>query len=333
MDLKHQNASIEEAARWHARLQANDCSDSERIAFARWVQEESHARAFELAKEVSSQLDALSQDTRLQQLANLALGNPRTSVSNKCRRWAVPVSLAASVVGAVLSFQWLTTREAVQELAYHTVDGEQRTVMLADGSAVHLDVGTSITVRLNQKRRQIRLQAGRAYFEVAHDASRPFTVAASDSLTTALGTRFVVQDLGEKAVITLAEGSVAITDALDATRWSERLVPGEQLSVDAHAATREKHNIDPQLAVSWTYGRHIFRGTRLADAIVEVNRYATRKVRLGDPSLADLEVAGNFIAGDSEQIVAAFAAALPLRVVSAGADEIILFRRYNSRDD
>jgi len=53
-------------------------------------------------------------------------------------------------------------------------------------------------------------------------------------------------------------------------------------------------------------------------------------VRLGDPALADLPVAGNFIAGDSDVVVAAFAAVLPLRVVASGDREIILFRRYDA---
>ena len=64
-------------------------------------------------------------------------------------------------------------------------------------------------------------------------------------------------------------------------------------------------------------------------AIEQVNRYSAKKVRLADPDLADLHVAGNFIAGDSDLIVDALASALPLRVVEGGEKEIILFRRYD----
>jgi len=53
-------------------------------------------------------------------------------------------------------------------------------------------------------------------------------------------------------------------------------------------------------------------------------------VRLGDPDLADLPVDGNFIAGETDRIVSALAAALPVRVAQAGAGEIILFRRYEA---
>jgi transmembrane sensor len=67
----------------------------------------------------------------------------------------------------------------------------------------------------------------------------------------------------------------------------------------------------------------------LDEAIQEINRYAAKKVRLGDPSIADWHLAGSFIAGDSEQIMAAVASVLPVRVVSTGEHELVLFRRYS----
>jgi transmembrane sensor len=73
----------------------------------------------------------------------------------------------------------------------------------------------------------------------------------------------------------------------------------------------------------------VFRATPLAVAVQEINHYAARKVRLGDPQLASLVVGGNFVAGDSESVVAAFAAALPVRVVDGGG-ELILFQRYEA---
>ena len=86
---------------------------------------------------------------------------------------------------------------------------------------------------------------------------------------------------------------------------------------------------DPSIATSWSRGRLQFRDTPLADAVNEINRYATKKVRLGDPSLASLPIGGNFIAGDSDLIVDALAAVLPLRIVNGGDKEIILVRRYD----
>jgi transmembrane sensor len=123
--------------------------------------------------------------------------------------------------------------------------------------------------------------------------------------------------------VVLTEGSVSVTDVAgdshDAAHWEERLAPGEQLSLEGRHNAPIKLSVDTYMATSWSRGRLIFRGTPLAEALEEVNRYATRKLRLADPSLASLPVGGNFIAGDSELILSAFAAALPLRSVDGGA--------------
>jgi len=87
--------------------------------------------------------------------------------------------------------------------------------------------------------------------------------------------------------------------------------------------------VDVNTTMSWTHGRHMFRGTPLQAAIDEVNRYAEKKIRLGDATLATLPVAGNFIIGNSEAIVEAFAAVLPLRAVEIDDREIILFRSFS----
>jgi transmembrane sensor len=253
------------------------------------------------------------------------------------RRWAVPVALAASVALAAIGLHYSlgSGRGATPAIAYSTANGEQRSITLGDGSTVRLDVGSEMLVRMTTERRDIVLLAGRAYFEVAHDAGRPFAVKAAGSRTTALGTRFQVERDRGRVVVTLAEGSVAVDNESSGARgpeWQERLQPGEQLRIGANMEVHSKQRVDPQVAISWTRGRHVFRGTPLAEALDEVNRYAATKVRLGDPSLAGLEVAGSFIAGDSEAIVAAFAAVLPLRSVAAGEKEIILFRRYDAAD-
>jgi transmembrane sensor len=179
---------------------------------------------------------------------------------------------------------------------------------------------------MTPRRRQITLESGRAMFDVAHDRNRPFSVAAATSRTTALGTRFQVQLQDESVVVTLAQGSVAVDNEGSTQVWQEQLHPGEQLEIDVASADRAKHAVDPSVVMSWTRGRLLFRGTRLEDAIEEVNRYSAKKVRLGD---RDLRVGGSFIAGDSEPVVAALAAVLPLRVVDGGDKEIILFRRYD----
>jgi len=338
---------VAEAARWHARLAADDCTELDRAEFERWrARSRRHADAYEAAAALSTQLAQLARsDDRLRAMADeaFALGSDAGSHENshvaaavrpvpgRQRRWMVPASLAAAVLVAlgVVQFSGYLTRKA-PPVTYASSEQTRRDITLADGSLVQLDVDSEISVTFSARERQIVLVNGRALFDVAHDATRPFVVSAGHSHTTALGTHFQVQREGHQVLVTLAEGSVAVTSDAEESRWRETLTPGEQISSTTDGQVHEKRAVDAQVVTSWSRGRLVFRGTPLGEALKEVNRYGNRKVRLGDPDLADLAVGGNFIAGETDLIVSAFAAVLPLRVSEGSAGEIILFRRYTA---
>ena len=73
-----------------------------------------------------------------------------------------------------------------------TATGESRTVTLADGSQVNLSGGSAIGVDITSEERRVRLLSGEAFFDVAHDAARPFTVEAGEARIVVLGTAFDV---------------------------------------------------------------------------------------------------------------------------------------------
>ena len=339
--------TLQEAARRYARLHAADCTQDERDATTEWLAEcPERRRAYEMAERVSAGVSALARDERfghkLRALADEAYATRapqppqqlRETPARSPRRWRAGAGLAASLLVAVLVWQASspTITDSRQSVAYESTGAERRAVKLDDGSTIELDVDSHIAIRMSADRRQIELMSGRALFDVAHDPGRPFSVTAAGSRTTALGTRFQVWRDDANVEVTLAEGSVAIDRgerSFTGEAWSERLRPGEQLSIDTATRRGQRRVVDVNMAMSWSHGRHIFRGTPLHAAIDEVNRYATRKIRLGDASLANLSVAGNFIVGDSEVIVEAFAAVLPLRAVDGGDREIILIRRLS----
>jgi transmembrane sensor len=338
MDLKIEHRTLDEAARWYARLQAADCSLQERAAFRKWKEaDERHALAYEQACQAAAGIDQLmALDPRMQALLDEALipavapgvVEPVSHIA-RVRRWAIPAALAASVALAFVSLLLVGQATRAPDGVVLQAEAAPRTFKLEDGSTVQMDVNTKVRVWMTAQQREVTLEAGRAMFEVAHDRSRPFSVTAATSRTTALGTQFQVELDRSEVVVTLAEGSVAIHNEGPAQIWQEQLHPGEQLRIDVASAARDKQVVDASVVTSWTRGRLVFRNTRLADAIEQVNRYSTKKVRLADPSLSELHVAGNFIAGDSDLIVDALASALPLRVVEGGEKEIILFRRYD----
>ena len=189
-----------------------------------------------------------------------------------------------------------------------------REVALDDGTRLQLDVDTELAVRYGERSRNVELRHGRVLFDVAHDATRPFRVDLGESRLTVLGTRFQAARGADRVSVTLDSGALQLDSRLDTAVRSERLSPGEQISyVRAAPSAWHRSSVDSAAAIAWSRGRLVFRATPLAEAVREVNRYASPKLHLADDSLAGLQVSGNFIAGDSALVAETWAATLPLR--------------------
>ncbi len=371
MEPKPTNLLIKQATRWYARLRAPDCNPAERHEFQQWLESNiEHERAYEAAVRMADVIASqLTLDPRLRALAEEALkpvhGNsvqvgtgdgdsaeiadPAIAPSGENsggafkRHWrAAAVWLFSAGVAMTVASQW--SRPAVQPVSatYENTGLQEQRIVLDDGSVLHLDVGAEVSVAMSEAHRELQLLKGRAYFEVAHDKSRPFSVDASGTRTVALGTRFEVDQHDSGITVTLAEGSVAVTPVPQTTlhsadapatamAWREILRPGQQLVIDAQLQRHETREVNADSISSWSSGKLVFDGVPLAKVLEQVNRYTTVKVNLGDASLASIPIGGNFVAGgDSSQFVEALSAVLPLRSIRAGANEIVLFQQYGN---
>ena len=166
---------------------------------------------------------------------------------------------------------------------YVTGIGEQRTVSLADGSLVALNVKTSLTVAFTAQWRDIHLQSGQALFTVAHDTSRPFRVHVNGTTVKAVGTKFDVRREGARAVVYVVEGRVRIEPPELASvsvtpMQSPRLAPVE-LAPGESAAIRQDGEVDPNAALNvkalsaWQDRRLVFEERPLSEIAAEFATY------------------------------------------------------------
>jgi ferric-dicitrate binding protein FerR (iron transport regulator) len=102
-----------------------------------------------------------------------------------------------------------------QKVAPEQVSGYDRTLTLADGSRVVLKAGSKLEVSstFNRTKRIVRL-VGEAYFDIAHDKSRPFVIETGEVKTTVLGTAFSIKAWpGDHQVnVAVARGKVRVDD-------------------------------------------------------------------------------------------------------------------------
>jgi transmembrane sensor len=210
---------------------------------------------------------------------------------------------------------------------YSTGVGEQRLIVLADGSRVTLNTATYVQVKLTGALRAVMVERGEALFEVAKDASRPFVVSVSDVQVVATGTAFLVRATppatmsGDAFDVTLLEGQVivqrsgaAVQSALDSTVV---MTPGDRLQVSQ--ATRENGRAAPTGArldrpvldqlLAWQRGVAVLDNVSLPDAVADMNRYSGVPIRLADSeALKTLRVSGVFRTNDNEAFAQAVAA-------------------------
>src|SRR5262249_34910418 len=114
--------------------------------------------------------------------------NSASTRSARAPRWLAG-ALVAVVCLIAAGFVW-TWYQLNENSRFQTALGEQVAVTLPDGSSFKLNTNSRIEIDYSPRSRVIHLRHGEAYFNVAHDARRPFWVHAGDRWIRAVGTAF-----------------------------------------------------------------------------------------------------------------------------------------------
>jgi len=315
-----------DAAAWVARLGSDQRTRADEEAFDAWrAADPVHAASFDEHADLWDGVGALGGDAEARAilLGQGAESAPRRlTVNRRAAMAGFGAAAAASVAVAVAP--------RIDDLrgVYHTRKGEQRQVILSDGSRLMLDTDTRLRVSFSDAERRLTLERGQAHFKVAKDAARPFRVFVGDDEVRAIGTAFDVRKDRGGARVTLEEGVVAVyraaTPRVDGLRPPAAILkPGEQARLIL-AQPVKVAAVDLVREQAWRYGRLVFDSAPLGDAVEDLNRYGGRQVVLSDPSLADIRVSGVFHTTDPDAFVEAITAAFPVKLASESSGELVL---------
>lgn len=298
-----EEALAEEVAAWFLRMQERDCSEEERRVFEAWL------AASETHRAEYRQYEALWQN--LDQLGSV----PKRPLRRKVGAVFSIVAALAVTLGAA---QWYAgLGETIS-----TAVGERRHVVLADGTAVDMNTGSKIRVKMSDGLRKITLVQGEVLLGVAHDV-RPFEVHAGTGTLRDIGTTFSVNHDDGKTTVAVLEGEVQVS--LESAS-SVNLHGGQQVDYAAHDISSVSP-VNPVDVTAWLGGRLIFRDTPLLEVVKQINRYHSRPLVLADDRLGGLRVSGEFNSADREGLIQALKILLSLR--SAERDgATVLSRKY-----
>ncbi len=207
-------------------------------------------------------------------------------------RWlALAATLVLSVAAAAL--YWSSKPHGILKGDFSTGIGEQRQLRLADDSTVILGPGSRLSVDLTSNVRNLNLSGGEAYFSVARNPSRPFTVHALNGAITAVGTAFDVRAIEDRVTVIVTEGRIALTDtaATAAAPISTLVGLGEQVSYSPNSATARiqtgrVQRVNTGDAVHWREGWLVYRNEPLRYVVADIARYTDLKFQLSASAAA-----------------------------------------------
>ncbi|WP_114240327.1 FecR domain-containing protein [Dyella sp. C9] len=299
------DAVILEASRWFARLHAEQASEDDRQAWARWhTADPSHQRAWQLVEDVRAQFERVPR----------VVAGHALDAAGRARRRALGQLLAVLGVGTAGMLAWRQLPWGGWLAGYRTRVGERRDVALPDGSALSLNTASAVDVEFSSTRRLLKLHAGEVLIRTGADAAasthRPFVVATRHGEVLALGTRFTVRTEADYGEVSVLEKAVKVQPA---GGIAPLIVPaGYHARFTVHGAEApQPNNVS---VASWQYGSIIAVDMPLGGLVAELSRY--RHGYLGcHPSIAALKVSGAFPIDDTDRAMDALVQAFPVRVV------------------
>ena len=198
------------------------------------------------------------------------------------------IAAAAAVALVVYSMPQLITYTTA---GYITNSHEQETINLGDGSKIRLAPSSAIKVSYNANSRNIKLIKGEAFFEVAHNAARPFVVNANATDVTVLGTGFDVR-IGDKSTeIGVSHGRVSV--AKEGINKQPILTKGDWTRIynDGNIA---RGTMSPDFIGSWDNNRLAVVNRPISEVIADLQRYYDGKIIIANSKLGESTITGIF---------------------------------------
>ena len=309
------NSSIEDcAADWIGRQQFETWSDAEQEKLDSWLaQSDNHKAAYWRLKAGWDRTDRLA--------ALRSCGDAPVAVTRVWIRRGFAIGLVSiTAIAGIFFYVSQPHRES-----FSTAIGGHTTIALADGSAIDLNTDTAIDAELSAQRRVVYLRKGEAFFQIRHDASRPFIVVTQNHRIVDLGTRFLVRATARKFEVDLVEGRARVESADEtAQHGSALLTPGDVAVVTTDAVkVSRKSGVELARELGWRQGVLVFHNTSLIDAAEQFDRYGERKLVIADADTARLTINGTFRTTGIDNFAGVTREIFGLRVRKRGNDIIL----------
>lgn len=250
-------------------------------------------------------------------------------------RWLLKVAAVFIIFVTIPFLFFITTRQqtpklkkspaAAQTETHYAVEAEKgvrKTILLPDGSLVYLNVDSKLIYpeKFSDSERVVELE-GEAYFNVTHNASKPFKVVCGNTVTVVKGTEFNINSRNDLVRILITKGVVE-TFKKDSNIGIE-LKKGEMITFDEKIGFSKpvKANINHFLA--WRRGKFSFSHTSLEDVMDEISRFYNVEVVFQNQAEKSKIITGVFDADSLDHIFSIIGLTLDVKIDLNGSKVIV----------
>lgn len=347
---------FEIATEWFYALQDPNISIEKIQEWQKWLAESpENARQYERVEEVLNlsgdteglawpdDMELLSDDydgsekiLPWKQANKRRLSNPfhRMSLRNLIHWKAKQLSAITVVIAALFSIALFNLADfsgstEFEVSVYESTTGENKDITLSDGSVITLGAQSLVSVAFSNERRQIVLERGEAFFDVAKNPKRPFSVVTGNRVVTAIGTQFNISKQHNRVVVTVAEGKISLTPESEKVEPDKvknaYLVAGQRVSYTASNVS-EIVTTSSKAPLSWRNGKLQYMEEKLVYVVEDINRYSSIKIRFADEKTKALLYSGTVFTSSLDDWISVLPNAFPVNVSYVSESEVILSR-------
>jgi transmembrane sensor len=340
-DPQIRSAITQVAADWYAAHRVGRLSEADRAAFLAWLKAspihiEEYLGVAALERTLAAAVDdpSMSMDAWVE----VARADPTDNVVDidgpfsphkptrgprgpyeparvrPARRFWLSIAAAACVSVAGICVLWIERGgDGIDGVkTYRTAHGQQGAWALPDGSTLHVNTDTAVTVRFSAAERMVEVDHGQVAVDVAHDDRRTFRVHAGSTDAVAVGTEFDVYRRPDSTQITVMSGQVAVSVGRFVPHQTTparlpgglRVGAGQQVSVRSGVLPAAPQPTDARETMAWLERKIVFDQRPLGAVADEFNRYNDIPFTIDDTALRSLTISGAFNAADTESFAA-----------------------------
>jgi ferric-dicitrate binding protein FerR (iron transport regulator) len=222
------------------------------------------------------------------------------------------ITVAASVA-LLITLSWWVINHVVstgKDQVVHQADfGELKQVNLADGSTVNMRAASRLTVAKNFNKRKRNLElTGEAFFDVAKDKKREFTVKTEQMKITVLGTSFVIRSFAteETSLVTVNSGKVKVDVTIDGSKKTYTITPNQQLVYNKSLNKVSISEVNSEKYKTFIHKKLYFDNSPLYRVITDLQNMYNVDIQIGNSAIEKLmiSISGEFSNASLNDILA-----------------------------